>query len=88
MKTVEVDDTTTPLADLLDAVAGGEAVTITKDGAPVARLVPTDPPEPVPAAEVARALRAIEEWEAFRKRRNITLGDITIRELIDEGRRF
>ncbi len=65
---------------LLDRVAKGEEITITRYGVPVARLVPARP-------AVQRDVReAIEELKAFRKGR--TLAPYTIRELIEEGRRY
>ena len=83
MKTVGAYEAKTHLPRLLDEVAAGETITITKHGRPVAQLVP--PPD-------ARRLDvgvAIEEWEEYRYKRNITLGpDLTIRDLIEEGRRY
>lgn len=67
----------THLPSLLERVANGEKITITKHGVPVARLVPvTDRPDP---KEAVRALRA------FRQGRN-TAG-LSVREMIEEGRR-
>ncbi len=40
MKTVGAYDAKTHLAQLLDEVAAGETITITRRGVPVARLVP------------------------------------------------
>lgn len=69
------------LAELLDAVAGGEEITITRRGKPVARLVRHDARE-----NRERAVEAARRIMELRK--GITLGDeVTIRELIDEGRR-
>lgn len=69
----------THLPRLLDEVAAGATITITKHGVPVARLVP---PMGIGSTQ-ARA--AAEGLRAFRARH--PLGDVTIRELIDEGRR-
>ncbi len=66
----------THLSQLLDRVARGERVVITKHGVPMAVLAPVGPqtdPERV-AAELRR----------FRKRRK--LKPIRVRELIEEGR--
>jgi prevent-host-death family protein len=70
----------THLPQLLKRVARGERITITRHGTPVAMLVPC---EDKPQRDV-RAV--IEEMKAFRKGRK--LGKVTIRELIEEGRRF
>ncbi len=69
----------THLAALLERVEKGETITITRRGVAVARLVPVDP--------VPRRTRkeVIEDLKNFRK---IPLDGITIRELIEEGRRY
>lgn len=80
MRTVGSYEAKTHLPRLLDAVAKGETITITKHGVPVAMLVPP--------CEVARpdAAAAIDAW--LKTRENIRLGDdLTIRQMIDEGRR-
>jgi prevent-host-death family protein len=78
MKQIGVYDAKTHLTRLLDEVARGESITITRHGRPVARLVPV--------GGRRRSVReAIEAIEAFRQ--GHTLGDLTIRELIEEGRR-
>lgn len=69
------------LAELLDAVESGEEITITRRGKPVARLVRHDAGQDRERA-VAAARRIME------LRKGLTLGDdVTIRDLIDEGRR-
>ena len=79
MKQVGVYNAKTHLTKLLDEVEQGEMITITRHGKPVARLVPITPPR----RDVSQV---IEEILAARKGR--TLGGVTIRELIEEGRRF
>jgi prevent-host-death family protein len=70
----------THLAELLDRVERGERIVITRHGRPVAHLVP---PPGGAHATVAEAIQAIVEL-----RRGRRLGpDLTIRDLIDEGRR-
>jgi antitoxin (DNA-binding transcriptional repressor) of toxin-antitoxin stability system len=51
---------------LLDRVARGESLTITRNGKPVARLVPADaaPAKPSPAEAVARIVAFREELRA------------------------
>lgn len=69
----------TRLSDLLDRVAQGESITITRHGVPVATLQPVAPKRERPVREV------IEELRRFRKGNR--LAGLTIREMIEEGRR-
>ena len=69
----------THLPRLLEEVAAGLTITITKHGRPVARLVPpiaNERPEP---DQVVAALR--------QARQGIRLKGLSLRELIEEGRR-
>jgi len=80
MKTVGSYEAKTHLPKLLEQVAKGEQITITKHGVPIAKLVPAHP-------EKGRDLkRTIEEMKAFRKRH--PLRGLSIRKMIEEGRRF
>jgi len=66
--------------DLLDRVERGGELVITRHGKPVARLTPL--------AENFDRAAAIEAVARLREsRKGVTLGGISIRELIDEGRR-
>ena len=80
MHTVDVFEAKTHLAALLDRVAGGEQITITKHGIPVAMLMP-------PASRSARnreeAIRKLMEFAQGR-----SLRGLTIRGLVEQGRRF
>ena len=73
----------TRLSELLDQVARGKKILITRRGHPAALLVP-------PPQETAKDVRqVVREMLAFRDREGPTLGGkTTIRELIEEGRRF
>ena len=71
----------THLPQLLERTAKGEEFTITKHGKPVARLVPPRSAKPAPDVRAA-----VEAMKKFRKGR--TLGGLSIREMIEEGRRF
>jgi prevent-host-death family protein len=83
MKTVGAYEAKTHLPRLLDEVASGETITITKHGVPVAQLVP------MPENERPDVGKAIDEWLEYRRQHNTTLGpDLTIRDLIEEGRRY
>jgi len=80
MATVGSFEAKTHLSALLDRVAKGERITITKHGVPVAMLVP-------PASEaVASRHRAIETLQRLGRKQS--LKGISIRELIEKGRRF
>ena len=80
MQVVGAYEAKTHLSRLLDEVAKGETITITRHGVPVAMLVP--PPDKK-REDVARL---IEEWRRYRREQNITLGGLSIREMIEEGR--
>jgi prevent-host-death family protein len=69
----------THLSRLLDQVQRGETITITRHGKPVARLIP------IAGSSRDERQRAISELKRLRARQ--TLGGLTARELIDEGRR-
>jgi len=69
------------LPDLLKRVAKGEKILITRRGQAVAMLVPP------PQEGKADTHEVVEEMLAFRDRRQCTLGDLTFRNLIEEGRR-
>jgi len=75
-------DAKTHLSELLDRAEKGETITITRHGKPVARLVPADD-----EAGRARRRAAIEKLKELRK--GNTLGeDLTLKDLINDGRRF
>lgn len=79
MESVGAYEAKTHLPKLLEYVAQGHCITITKHGVPVAVLEPYDIEKNVDVREVIQSLR---EFRADNQ-----LGDLTIREMIDEGRR-
>ncbi len=79
MLTVGSYEARTHLARLLDQVAQGEEITITKRGKPVARLVPIE------ARTEESIQRTITEIENFTIRRPFTNAEIVT--LIKEGRK-
>ncbi|HEV8642587.1 MAG TPA: type II toxin-antitoxin system prevent-host-death family antitoxin [Methylomirabilota bacterium] len=79
MTTVGVYEAKTQLPRLIDEVAKGARVTITKHGVPVAMLVPAAGVRRVALDDVINAL------QAFRKGRR--LGGRSLRALIAQGRR-
>ena len=80
MRTIGSYEAKTHLPRLLDEVEKGARITITKHGRPVAVLVP---PDAVPAPDVEAFLERMREF-----RRGNRLRGLSIRELIDEGRRY
>ncbi|MUG96365.1 type II toxin-antitoxin system prevent-host-death family antitoxin [Scytonema sp. UIC 10036] len=79
MESIGSYEAKTHLPSLLERVAKGEEFTITKHGVPIARLVPVE-------KEQQRDIRSvIEELKKFRK--GHTLGGLSVREMIDEGRK-
>ena len=70
------------LGSLLDAVQAGEEVVITRHGKPVARLVR----ETGEAEARERRRQAIEALMEHGK--GLSLGDLAIRDLIDDGRKY
>jgi antitoxin (DNA-binding transcriptional repressor) of toxin-antitoxin stability system len=69
---------------LLARVEHGETVEITREGQAIA-LIQAVPRAPK-AFDPDEAQRAAKEWIAYRNEHNITLGGLSIRELIEEGR--
>ena len=70
----------THLSELLEKVEAGEEITITKHGAPVAKLVPIK--KEASAEERVAAIRRIQKLAA-----GLSLGGLKIKDLIGEGRR-
>lgn len=77
MKKVGIYEAKTHLARILDEVERGETITITRHGRPIAKLSPIDVMKR-PVAEVIADIRA--------NRKGRTLGGLSIKELIEEGR--
>ena len=69
----------THLPQLLERVARGERITITKHGVPVATLQPADSTKRMTASDT------IDQLKKFSKGRR--LDGLSLRELIEEGRR-
>jgi antitoxin (DNA-binding transcriptional repressor) of toxin-antitoxin stability system len=65
---------------VIDRVSRGEEITITRHGTPVAKLVPANGSGKTSAAEAIAGLRQF--------RRKHKLRGLTIRQLIEEGRRY
>jgi prevent-host-death family protein len=79
MKQVGVYEAKTHLPRLLEQVEAGETITITRHGKPVAKLVPVE-------SKRRNIDEIIDEVREFRKGRS--LGGISPKELINEGRKY
>jgi len=81
MKTVGAFDAKTHLSSLLDRVAKGEKITITRHGVPAAMLVPV--------GETAGQLTHEEIVDGMRAlRQRVKADTMTVREMVKAGRRF
>ena len=78
--TIGAFDAKTHLNALLKRVSRGETIRITLRGVPIAKLVPDNDGEQANAADLVEEIRQL--------RRGAKLGKISLRELIDEGRRY
>ena len=79
METVAASEVKNHLSKLLEKVARGQRITITKHGVPVAVLGPYDPEKDVDIQQVIDKLIEFREKHA--------LGELNVREMIKEGRR-
>ena len=80
MTTVGAFDAKTHLNSLLKRVSQGETIRITLRGVPIAKLVPDNDGDRSNPGELVRDIRKV--------RKGAILGKITMRELIDAGRRY
>lgn len=83
MESIGVFEARTHLSALLDRVAKGQKITITKHGIPAAMLVPVEQARPRASAghrEIVEGMRAL--------RKQARPGLVSVRELVEEGRRF
>ena len=81
MATVKALEARARFADLLNRVARGEKITITRYGAPVTLLVPVDVKKSkFRHMEIVKGMRAL--------RRRVKPGKVSVREMVAEGRRF
>jgi prevent-host-death family protein len=79
METVGAYEAKTHLPKLLERVLKGERITITKHGVPVTVLQPPDPERKVDTQSVILELRKFRDEHS--------LGGISIRDMVEEGRR-
>lgn len=79
METVGAYEAKTHLPKLLDRVAKGEQIIITRHGSPVAIMQPADRSKQVDVAAVIRKMRSL--------RKAHQLGSLSVKDMIEEGRR-
>lgn len=79
MKTVGMYEAKTHFGELMREIERGETIIVTRHGTPIAQIAPI-------GKSVAKAAAAMEALHRFREEHRPTLGGITIRELIEEGR--
>lgn len=70
----------TQLTRLLERVAGGEQITITRHGVPVAKLVPVSETERLDPETAVERLKQLSK--------TVTLDGLSIRDMINEGRKY
>ncbi len=81
--TIGAYEAKTHLSDILDRVARGERIVITRHGVPVAVL---QPPDPVPRRDVRQAIAELRAFRRSLQERGVTITRNDIREWIEEGR--
>ncbi|MGA2229453.1 MAG: type II toxin-antitoxin system prevent-host-death family antitoxin [Tepidisphaeraceae bacterium] len=85
MSTVGIYQAKTHFTDLMNRVAAGETITITRRGRPVARIVPCDFPDSGrESREIVEDFRKIREAVAKRG----GMRGLSVQKLIREGRRL
>ncbi|MEM0898503.1 MAG: type II toxin-antitoxin system prevent-host-death family antitoxin [Pseudomonadota bacterium] len=75
------------LSHLLDLVEAGDEVIITRNGKPVAQLVKSPISDETDEEKRARARKAVEDLRELKKSVK-PLGDLSVRDLVNEGRRY
>ncbi len=81
METIGAFDAKTHLSALLDRVAKGERITITRHGVPAAMLVPIAEAGPkLTHEEILEAMRAL--------RKRVKRDTMSVRAMVNQGRRF
>ncbi len=81
MESIGAFDAKTHLSALLDRVAKGERITITRHGIPAALLVPVEEAEAkLSHKEIVAGMRAL--------RQRVKPGKMSVREMVNEGRRY
>lgn len=80
MEKVGAFEAKTHLAELLDRVAKGEKITITRRGIPAAILIPVDDKNLLSHQDIVEGFRAL--------RKRVKPGKMSVKQMINQGRRF
>ena len=81
METVGAFEAKTHLSALLDRVAKGERISITRHGIPIATLAPVgEKRSTMTHQEIVEGMRAL--------RKRVKPGRMSVRQMVNEGRRF
>jgi prevent-host-death family protein len=86
MATVSAFAAKTRFGELLDRVANGEEVVITRHDKPVARIVPEGVPRLEQVRRAVAGLRALQHQIVVRTRGKARLSDLEVRAAVEEGR--
>ena len=86
MRTITAFEAKTRFGELLERVARGEEVVITKHDRPVARIVPEGRPSVAETRRAVQDLRGLQMRIAKRTRGRAKLKDAEVRAAIDHGR--
>lgn len=87
MASISAFEAKTRFGELLDRVARGEEIVITRHDKPVARIVPEGRRSRDEVARVMDGLAALRQRIATRTRGRTRLTDADVRKAIDHGRR-
>ncbi len=79
MDTIGTFEAKTHLTRLLDRVAAGEQITITRHGTPIARLVPV---KPTGSRQIRETIAKLKQFS-----KGQTLDGLKVKDMINEGRR-
>ena len=81
MEQIGAFEAKTHLSALLDRVAKGERITITRHGVPAALLVPVnEEPDCLTHEQIVAGMREL--------RKRVKRGKMSVREMVNQGRRF
>ncbi|HEY7791038.1 MAG TPA: type II toxin-antitoxin system prevent-host-death family antitoxin [Vicinamibacterales bacterium] len=86
MAAISAFEAKTRFGELLDRVARGEEVVITRHDKPVARIIPEGAPRLAEVRRSVQGLRDLQQRIAKRTRGTASLSDRDVRSAIDEGR--
>jgi prevent-host-death family protein len=87
MSTIPAFEAKTRFGELLDRVAGGEEIVITRHEKPIARIIPEGGPSCAQARQAATALEALQEAIAAERKGKPAISWKEFKAFVEEGRR-